>query len=84
MRKEKALMFKRLTAALVLMSSSFMEPRASAQETQTDYTSRVPKFKFADTLEEQEEQLKTNPLVLRFARSRKKMSGERYRVILCS
>ena len=31
-----------------------------------DYTSKVPMFTFATTLEEQEEQLKTNPLMLRF------------------
>ncbi len=35
-----------------------------------DYTSKVPKFTFATTLEEQEEQLKTNPLMMRFKKSR--------------
>ena len=39
-----------------------------------DYTSRVPKFTFATTLKDQEEQLKTNPLMLRFAESRRKMA----------
>ena len=34
------------------------------------YTSKVPKFSFATTLEEQEEQLKTNPLMERFRKSR--------------
>ena len=80
MRKENAGLSS-FVAAFMLMSASFMEQPASAQETQTDYTSRVPKFKFADTLEEQEAQLKTNPLMLRFAASRKKMAGERYRPI---
>lgn len=46
-----------------------------------DYASRVPKYTFADTLEEQEEQLKTNPLMLRLIESRKKWEGEKYRPI---
>ncbi len=41
-----------------------------------DYTSRVPKFTFASTLEEQEEQLKTNPLILRFKESRAKLAAD--------
>ena len=41
-----------------------------------DYTSKVPQFTFANTLEEQEEQLKTNPLVLRFKESRKKLASD--------
>jgi len=46
-----------------------------------DYTSIVPRFTFADTLEEQEEQLKTNPMLQRFIESRKKMSGDPHRPI---
>ena len=41
-----------------------------------DYTSRVPKFTFADTLPEQEAQLKENPLLLRFAESRRKLASD--------
>jgi len=48
---------------------------------QPDYTSRVPKYTFARTLREQEAQLKTNPLMLRFIESRKKMAGDPYRPI---
>jgi len=33
----------------------------------------VPRFTFADTLQEQKEQLKTNPLLKRFAESRKEL-----------
>ncbi len=51
-----------------------------AQPTE-DYTSKVPMYTFATTLEEQEEQLKTNPLLLRFKESRKKLSGDPYRPI---
>ncbi|MFC1713409.1 glycoside hydrolase family 32 protein [Candidatus Poribacteria bacterium] len=53
----------------------------SSNESQPDYTSRVPQYTFADTLEEQEAQLKTNPLMQRLIESRKKMAGERYRPI---
>jgi len=38
---------------------------------QPPYTSLVPKFTFGKTLKEQEEQLKNNPLMLRFAEARK-------------
>jgi beta-fructofuranosidase len=52
-----------------------------AQEIPTNYTSRVPKYTFANTLEEQEAQLKTNPLMLRLIESRKKMAGDPHRPI---
>jgi hypothetical protein len=43
--------------------------------------SKVPKFNFAKTLPEQEEQLKSNPLMLRFAESRSKLTSEPFRPI---
>jgi beta-fructofuranosidase len=52
-----------------------------AEEKQPDYTSRVPQYTFADTLEEQEAQLKTNPLLLRMIASRKKQAGDVFRPI---
>ena len=55
--------------------------RSKARKKQPDNTSRVPKFNFADTLEEQEAQLKTNPLILRFKESRKKMADDPHRPI---
>jgi beta-fructofuranosidase len=54
---------------------------AMAGEDPPDYTSKVPKFTFADTLEEQEAQLKTNPLMLRLIEARKKMAGDPHRPI---
>jgi|GEM_PF-122058 len=54
---------------------------ALAQEKQPNYTSRVPRFTFAEALQDQEAQLKTNPLVLRFAESRRKMAGDPHRPI---
>ncbi len=82
MRRDKGLVMTGLVAAFLLLSGSVVaRQRASTQATQTDYTSRVPRFKFAETLAEQEAELKTNPLMLRFAASRKKMADERYRPI---
>jgi beta-fructofuranosidase len=55
--------------------------QSGASKEKSDYTSRVPKYAFARTLQEQEEQLKTNLLILRFIESRKKMAGDPYRPI---
>jgi beta-fructofuranosidase len=44
-----------------------------------EYTSLVPQYKFADTLEEQIKQLEENPLLSRLHESRKNMSGDPYR-----
>jgi beta-fructofuranosidase len=46
---------------------------------QGPFASLTPKFTFAETLAEQEKQLATNPLMLRFAESRKRLSADRYR-----
>ncbi len=43
--------------------------------------SNVPKFKFADTLEEQLQQLKENPLMRRFEKARKRYAKNKYRPI---
>ena len=51
------------------------------QESKPDYTSAVPKFTFANTLEEQAVQLKSNPLMLRFYEARKALAGDKYRPI---
>lgn len=54
--------------------------KATKKGGQTEaYPSHTPKFTFAETLEGQEEQLKTNPLMRRFAESRKKLNADRYR-----
>ena len=54
---------------------------ALAQEGPEDYTSPVPKYTFSTVLEEQMEELKTNPLLLRFKESRAKMAGDPHRPI---
>jgi beta-fructofuranosidase len=47
-----------------------------------DYTSRVVRREqYAETLDEQEKQLRDDPQVLRFAESRKAMAGDRHRPI---
>ena len=51
------------------------------KKAQPDYTSKVPHYTFADTLEEQELQLLTNPLMQRFEASRKILSEDPYRPI---
>ncbi len=43
--------------------------------------SKVPKFKFSNTLEEQLRELKSNPLIRRFAKSRRKYAKNRYRPV---
>ena len=73
---------KQNATTLILMLSAWLWNHHSiAQADQPPYISPVPKFTFATTLAEQEQQLKTNPLVLRFAESRKKQSTDPYRPI---
>ena len=48
---------------------------------ESEYTSLAPQFTFADTLEEQEAQLKANPLLRRMIASRKRKSGDPHRPI---
>ena len=46
-----------------------------------DYTSKVPFYRFGTTFQEQEEQLKTNPLLSRMNESRKKLLSDKFRPI---
>ena len=45
------------------------------------YPSHTPKYLFSEKIEEQEIQLKNNPLIKRFKESRKKLSSDPYRPI---
>ena len=56
--------------------ATFFYSRSEAQPDQPPYVSRVPKYNYATTLDEQEKQIKTDPLVLRFAESRKRQSND--------
>ena len=61
-------------AALAVPAGETLRARkqSKTRNEKPNYTSRVPKYSFADTFDEQEAQLKTNPLILRFKESRKK------------
>jgi len=52
-----------------------------AQTEKPDYTSKVPKFSFPNTLPEQEAALKTNRLLQRLNASRAKLAADRFRPI---
>src|SRR5258706_2596921 len=67
---------------IVLMAMVLFGYHHSAgQAARPPFISAVSRSSFAKTLGEQEQQLKTDPLVLRFAESRKKQSKDPYRPI---
>jgi len=66
---------------LLFFISLLINPYLLAQSDKPPYLSPVPKFVFATALAEQETQLKNNPLLLRFAESRKRLSADPYRPI---
>jgi beta-fructofuranosidase len=73
---------RHIACTLIYFMAVFIAKSQTPQQVQqVDYTSKVSYFKFATTLEEQEKQLKDNPLLLRMNESRKKMAGDRYRPI---
>lgn len=75
------LQLKKAIKHTLLIVVFFIDKNSISQDKQLDYTSKVPKYTFATTLKEQEEQLKTNPLMLRFAASRKKLAADKFRPI---
>jgi len=81
MRNKKRHVYLRM-AIVIFMAAGFGRIQtALAQESQPDYTSKAPKYTFADTLEAQEAQLKTNPLLKRFQASREKKAKDPHRPI---
>ena len=72
---------KKIKLALLILLCSFTYFQSAAQADQPPWISPVPKFTYATTLAEQEQQIKTDPLVLRFAESRKRQSKDQYRPI---
>ena len=72
-----------IAAAWLLPTRRTLRARgqSKAPRKEPDYTSRVPKYTFANRLQEQQEQLKTNPLILRFKESRRQLAGDPYRPI---
>ena len=72
---------KVMFVSVLAMVGSCSYLRSEAQADQPPYISPVPKYNYATTLEEQEKQIKTDPLVLRFTESRKRQSKDPYRPI---
>ncbi len=70
-----------VTTALLVVCVAGLEVSVSGAEKERDFTSKVPQYTFGDTLDEQEAQLKTNPLLLRMNESRRKQAGEPHRPI---
>jgi len=52
---------------------------SSAVKSNTDYTSKVPQYTFSNTLAKQQQELKDNPLLKRFAKSRQELSVDKHR-----
>jgi beta-fructofuranosidase len=55
--------------------------RTYGQTDKAPFTSSVPKFTFSDSLDRQEEELKSNVIIKRFIESRKKLAQDPYRPI---
>jgi beta-fructofuranosidase len=68
------------TSLCALSVSSSVEAVAAKQvKPEGPYASPTPKFRFATTLQEQEAQLRSNPLLQRFAKSREALASDPYR-----
>ena len=70
-----------LLLALCLAAGADGEERSATQADPRSYKSRVPSYTFGEKQDQQEAQLKTNSLMLRFTESRKKLSADPYRPI---
>ena len=81
MREDGRQIVLSLVTAAVVASGVVSAPGARVAAGQPDYTSKVPRYTFADTLEKQETQLKGNPLLERFAASRRSMAADPHRPI---
>ncbi|MEI8224921.1 MAG: glycoside hydrolase family 32 protein [Bacteroidota bacterium] len=66
---------------VLFLSLSLFKFSGYGQEVITDYTSKVPKYIFGNSLEEQEAQLKNNPLLIRMRESRAKLSTDKFRPV---
>ena len=68
-----------ITIVTVVNLAFFVSGNMVFPQENEDNTSKIPQYRFASTLEKQEEQLKDNPLLKRFAESRKFMSADPFR-----
>ena len=74
-------LFRQWHFVLAILGISMMGNLSFAQEEPVDYSSPVPHYTFSTTLEEQQAELKTNPLLQRFNESRAKMANDPHRPI---
>lgn len=81
MKTDKNDLIHFFTAVITLLILMVTERSVSCQEAKTNYASKVQKFTFSNILQEQEAQLRTNPLLLRMNESRKKLANDRFRPI---
>ena len=68
-------------SAFLFILFFFFFSLGQAQTPSSDFVSKVPKFSFGATLQEQEIQLKDNPLMKRMIESRKRLSADKYRPV---
>ena len=66
-------------AIVLLIAGLGLLAPSVAEELPVDYESTVPRYIFANTREEQKTQLKSNPLMLRFVESRRKLAEDPHR-----
>jgi beta-fructofuranosidase len=66
---------------LILICYVLTAYTTAGQTSSADYKSKVPKFTFSNNLEQQEQELKNNPLVLRMNESRKQLSSDKWRPV---
>lgn len=64
---------------VIFLFSSLASLPLMAQRDEPPYLSPVPKFTFSETLAEQEKELQQNPLLKRFAESRRRQASDPYR-----
>jgi len=69
-----------LTGSTKLLAAESV-PDAKLAPPEGAYTPATPHYIFAETLKEQEAQLKNNPLMRRFAESRRKLASDPYRPV---
>ncbi|RZK69240.1 MAG: DUF839 domain-containing protein, partial [Pedobacter sp.] len=67
------------TVRTVLLSDSKTKPLMAAYNATIDYTSKVPQATFSNTLAAQEKELKNDPLLKRFAKSRQDLAVDKHR-----
>jgi beta-fructofuranosidase len=66
-------------ATVITLSPGIARSTATLTTEKGPYPSKTPQYIFATTLDEQEAQLRSNPLIIRFAKSRERLASDPYR-----